>query len=380
MVKHTKIIINMFDKINQYFENLPRILLDELRKNSLILKKLDYNEIIAGICYLSALVCNKQVTKGSDLDVPGIPREKANKLTKRFLEYIDKDIITLYLKKSVLFSETRYDPINTIAFYDVENSIRAVNLSSDLLEQIWDSLPRPAKKNQKMKRYFKYKLDNPPLSTIISFIPQNTYLIDYVKGHGMSPIVKIPKFLNENLAYLLGAIRDGGIHYDLKNNAYKIHFEQNDYDYLEEEIQPRLQSLFELNTNITSRPDGVFQIQFASKPLYLLLSKCFGMREIHQFWKTPLLIRKAKLNIQKEYVKGFFDAEGTYEHLYHSWFKMDECEPLDFISKLLNYKFDIKCTKARRIKTNNEFNRFPAFQIFIHDYNEFLREILDVSS
>jgi len=380
MVKGKKISSKMFEKINQFFDDLPRILLNELRNNSLILKKLDYNEIIAGICYLSALICNKQITKGSTLNIPDIPKKRSNTLVKKFLEFIDNEIIKFFLDKNILLSETRYDPINTISFYDNENSIRTAYLPDDLLDNIWYSLPIAAKKDQKMKRYFKYKLDNPPLSTVLSFIPEDASRIDYIKGHGMSPIVKIPKFLDGNLAYLLGAIRDGGIHYDRRSNAYKVHFEQNDYDYLAEEIQPRLELLFEIDTEITPRPDGVYQIQFASKPIYILLSKCFGMREIHQFWNTPFTIKKARLDIKKEYIKGFFDAEGTYEHLYHSWFKKDECEPLDFISVLLNYDYDIRCTEPRRIKTNDEFNRFPAFQIYINDYQEFLREIMDLSS
>jgi hypothetical protein len=215
----------MFEEINKFFDNLPRILLEELRKNSLILKKLSYNEIIAGICYISALVCNKQITKGSDLELHQFPRKKAIRIVKRFLEYIDKEIIKLYLKKSILLSETRYTPIDTLGFYDIENSIRVVNLSKDISELIWNNLPPKVKKITKMKRYFKYKLDNPPLNTVIPFINYNTNLIKYLKGHGISPIVKIPKKLDKDLAYILGALRDGGIHYDLKNNAYKIHFE-----------------------------------------------------------------------------------------------------------------------------------------------------------
>jgi hypothetical protein len=104
------------------------------------------------------------------------------------------------------------------------------------------------------------------------------------------------------------------------------------------------------------------------------------MREIHQFWYTPMLIKDSSLDIKKEYIKGFFDGEGTYEHIYHSWFKNDECEPLDFISDFLNYSYDIRCTEPRRIKTNNHYNRIPAFQIYIQDYNNFLREIMDLSS
>ncbi|MFX0073402.1 MAG: hypothetical protein ACFFAO_20175, partial [Candidatus Hermodarchaeota archaeon] len=364
------------ETINKFFNDIPKILLDELRKNSLILNKLEYNHIIASISYLSSIICNKQITKKNNLNIPHIPKSDARALIKNFLEYIDNDIIKFLLEKNILLSETKYDPINTIAFYDEDQTIRAVRLQDDLLQKIWNGLPPIAQKNQKMKRYFKYKIDNPPLTLLIPFISEHSYLIDYVKGHGVSPVVKIPKVIDKDLAYLLGAIRDGGIHYDFKNNAYKIHFEQKSFAYLEEEIQPRLERVFDLETYITSRPDNVYQVQFASKPLYLLLSKCFGMREIHQFWRTPILIENADLYIQKEYIKGFFDAEGTYEHLYHSWFKYDECEPLEFISKALNDKFCIRCTEPRIIKTNDEFNRFTAYQIYINDFHKFQRLIM----
>ena len=97
----------------------------------------------------------------------------------------------------------KYDPINTIAFYDKEDTIRTVDLSDDINEYIWNSLPAPAKKNQKMKRYFKYRLDNPPLAIVISFVPNQLDSIEYVKGHGMSPVVRIPKSIDKDLAYIL---------------------------------------------------------------------------------------------------------------------------------------------------------------------------------
>jgi len=369
----------MFEEINRFFDNVPTIILDELRKKGNPLNNLCYDEIIASICYLCSIICNKQITRSTNLELPDIPKSIARDIIKTFLNYIDTKIINFYLDRYILLSETQYNPINTIALYDLEQTIRAVNIEDDVIEQIWNNLPLQVKKNKKIKRYFKYKLDNPPLSMVIGFLSGKTDDIDYVKGHGMSPIVRIPKIIDGDLSYLLGAIRDGGIHYDRKNNAYKIHFEQRDKNYLEEEIQPRLERLFDLDTKITPRSDGVHQIQFASKPLYLLLSKCFGMREIHQFWKTPILIEEAPFQIKKEYIKGFFDAEGTYEHIYHSWFKEDECPPLEFISNVLYYDSDIRCTEPRRIKTNTDFNRFPAYQIFINDYYNFQKEILESS-
>jgi intein-encoded DNA endonuclease-like protein len=203
--------------------------------------------------------------------------------------------------------------------------------------------------------------------------------IDYVKGHGASPIIKVPKMIDSDLSYILGALRDGGIHYDLQNNTYKIHFEEQNKEYLEQEIQSRLERLFELDTRITLRPDGVHQIQFASKPIYLLFSKCFGMREIQQFWNTPIMMRDAPKYLKREYIRGFFDAEGTIEHLYHSWFSSNECPPLKFISDVLNYELGIRCSEPLLTNTSSEFNRFPAFQIYINDYDRFKREVLGPS-
>ncbi len=367
----------MFEQINEFFYNLPRILINELDNNSPILKNLGNNEIIAGISYLYSIIYNKQITKSDNLITPNISKKRANELIKIFLKHIDSNIIKNYLESSVYLSEKEYNPIDTIEVYDNNNTIRVIGISDDLYDQIWNNLSNSARNNQKLKRYFLYRLDNPSLSTVLRCTSRGTCGINYLKGHGSSPIVKIPKAIDKDLAYILGALRDGGIHYDRNNDAYKIHFEQQEYQYLEDEIQPRLYKLFDLDTTIEPRPDGVNQIQFASKPLYILFSKCFGMREIQQFWKTPNLIENANLTIQKEYIKGFFDAEGTYEHIYHSWFHSTECPPLEFISHLLN-SIEIHCTEPRLIKTSSEFKRFPAFQIYINDYKRFLREIMDL--
>ena len=72
----------MFEKVNQFFNDIPRILLSELRKNSLIPNKLDYDELIAGISYLSALICNKPLIKGNNLNIPVITKKQANTIVK----------------------------------------------------------------------------------------------------------------------------------------------------------------------------------------------------------------------------------------------------------------------------------------------------------
>ena len=141
-----KIKKKLFEEINRFFDDLPRILLDELRNNSLVLNRMDYDEIIAGIYYLSSIICNKQITHNDDLNVPDIPKKRAREILKEFLEYIDAETIDFFLEKNILLSETSYNPINTIAFYDKDQTIRAVNLPDDLLELVWSNLPLTAKK------------------------------------------------------------------------------------------------------------------------------------------------------------------------------------------------------------------------------------------
>ena len=268
-------------------------------------------------------------------------------------------------------------PLFTIAESDKDHTIRVVKLPASLLEQIWMSLTPKEQSVNKMKRWFLYKLDNPPLSFVLKKLPACEDHIKLVKGHGLSQPVKIPRWLEFDLGYIMGAIRDGGIYHDKKSQAYKIHFAQKDRRYLEVEIVPRLDRLFGVSPVITKRPDGVHQIQLASKPLYLFLSKVFQMQEIQQYWETPDLVRTAPKVVKKAYIRGFHDAEGSSDHLYHSWYREGFCEPLQFISDVLNNEFNIRTTAPLRTKTNDEFDRFPAYQLFINDYTSFKREILD---
>ena len=274
--------------------------------------------------------------------------------------------------------EIKPSPLLLISKGDIQNSIRVTDIPKSLLLEIWNNLSFKQKQNTKFKRYFKYQLDNPPLSLVLRFHPLSEKKITYIKGHGMSKKVKIPNFLDQDLAYILGAIRDGGIHFDKKNIAYKIHFAQKNKEYLEIEIIPRLKRLFEITGTLSLRKDKVYQIQFASKPIYLLFSEVFGMKEIQQFWNTPKIVKNSPKMLKKIYIRGFYDAEGSKDHLYHSWYKEDECPPLQFISNILNNEFNIKTTNPLRIKTNNEFNRYPAYQLFINNYEKFKMEILGI--
>ena len=194
----------------------------------------------------------------------------------------------------------------------------------------------------------------------------------------MSKPIAIPQQINQDLAYLLGVIRDGGIHYDKKNKAYKIHFSQKNRKFLETEINSRLRKLFDITGKISKRKDGVYQLQFASKPIYLFFSEVFDMKEIQQYWDTPKQLVDTSKMLKKEYLLGFYDAEGSKDHIYHSWYREGECPPLEVLSDILNNEFKVRTTKPMRIKTDDEFNRYPAYQIFINDYLKFKKDIIGI--
>jgi len=282
--------------------------------------------------------------------------------------------------QEVDFAEIHPSPIETIALHDSNSTIRVVDLPDKIKDEIWSALSPREKEKGKFRRYFLYKLDLPPLRLVIEKAPHHTSEIESmrVKGHGASRAVRIPHILDVDLGYILGAIRDGGIHKDKKAKAFKVHFAQKDRSYLEREIVPRLEGLFgpELKPKIEQRTDGVHQIQFASKPIYLFFSEVCQMKEIQQYWETPHLMITAPKTIKKAYIRGFHDAEGSSDHLYHSWYLENGCEPLQFISDVLNREFHIRATAPMRMKTSGDYDRFPAYQVFINDYDHFKKEIL----
>lgn len=357
------------------FKDIAEKIHNDLKINNYPFKENDKS--VAGIIHLSSVISNEQIKKKDLQTLPEVSKKESHETIKDIIKHVNADLIENLLEENKLDTKNIKSLVGFIADHDNEHSIRVIDLPDSAIDKIWNNLSIEEKQDSKMKRYFKYRYDNPPLSTVVKYLPNHEKYIDNIKGHGVSQEVKIPTFIDDDLAYLVGAMRDGGVHYDINNDAYKIHYEQEDRKYLENEIQPRLERVFDLETRIEKRKDRVHQIQIASKPIHIIFSKLFEVREIQQFWDTPQLIKDAPPQIKKEYIRGFYDAEGTPEHIYHSWFRNDKCPPLEFISNVLNEEFDIKTTKPLKIKINELYNRFPAYQLFINDYKKFKEEILE---
>ena len=170
--------------------------------------------------------------------------------------------------------------------------------------------------------------------------------------------------MNRDLAYLLGAIRDGSLPKP-SNNKYEVTFACDWYrPWLTEIILNKVKNTFELPSekikiyevwsHKSKKP--YFRLKVYSKKLYQRIRE-FYPESNQELWTTPKIIKNSNLELQIEYIKGFYDAEGgcrNVERFLNGETKSMNCEvgirckhvkspnePLLFIRSILQ-KFDIK--------------------------------------
>lgn len=157
----------------------------------------------------------------------------------------------------------------------------------------------------------------------------------------------VPTFLTPGFAYFLGFLRDGTVTKH-KEAIYDVAIYQKDKEFLEKFIVPLGEFLFGKKLKI--RPSGAdFEWRLHSKSVFKLITSKFdypkSLRQIE--WPVPKLILDAPLEIQKWYIAGFVDAEGSVcmEHgkpviyVYQSWIG-EGTHPLESIKQMLR-KFTI---------------------------------------
>lgn len=145
--------------------------------------------------------------------------------------------------------------------------------------------------------------------------------------------IKIPKKLTKELAYLAGIFRDGGFS-DYKSEMV---ISQKDKEWLSR-IKELLESIFDITIRITGPriKDGCYYIKFRSVALYAFFDVVLEYKKFD--WKTPDIIKNSSVDMQKHYIKGFWEAEGSYSTGVQFFQSGDykSCEPLEDIKNMLD--------------------------------------------
>jgi len=135
-----------------------------------------------------------------------------------------------------------------------------------------------------------------------------------------SPVnIKIAKRMNKDLAYLLGVLyADGSLRniWLTDSNESRFRWEITITEERKENLEPvvaLLDKIFGIKTNVKAVYGGRwYRILFQSMILHRILHKLFEMPMGYKKGKLriPKLIKKAPLEIKKQFVIGFFDGDG----------------------------------------------------------------------
>lgn len=172
--------------------------------------------------------------------------------------------------------------------------------------------------------------------------------------------------MDKNLAYLLGALRDGHLY----NN--RIEFFSKSKEWMTE-LADILKQCSNKEASISLVKDIYWKCRLQNKKFYQELLKISEFKVPQSFWETPKAILNASKDLQRYYIGGFFDAEGCVSlvqkkylnvEFYHSWNHEFSCPPLEDIKKILN-KNNIKTSKVFIIKRPTIGRNYPLFRLII---------------
>jgi intein/homing endonuclease len=181
----------------------------------------------------------------------------------------------------------------------------------------------------------------------------------FLDGQNHKKNVKVPKVLTEGISYLLGALRDGSLIFPAS-----IEFSQKNINFLKN-IREILKIEFGVECKIygPQKKDGCYYIKLQSLGLFAILWTLSNWKR-GQF-NTPEIILSAPKELQRPYIKAFFDAEGSFKSngnpvIYQTWKDESGCPPLQDISKML-LNFGIK---SKLYGPYRGVNR-PSYELYI---------------
>ncbi len=203
--------------------------------------------------------------------------------------------------------------------------------------------------NIKIEKHQMYKwrrLNSFPLHFISKKYRNLLKNVKYIKsGTGSAHSkIRIPEKFSKDLAYLMGAMRDGSLIKSRGKHFVRL-YDTADAKWISS-VKEIFSKLFETEMHLRyNKKFDVAYLEISSKPLFSLMKILF---ENNMHKDVPEIIKTAPLEIQKSYIEGFFDAEGHVPHKntkrYQIDFTQKDPKSLEFVKKFLE-NFGIKCGK-----------------------------------
>ena len=113
--------------------------------------------------------------------------------------------------------------------------------------------------------------------------------------------------IDKDLAYLLGALRDASVDIRERKN-YEIKIAQKNKEWLQK-LQSIIKQKFGYKGKITRHGKNYYILRITQKRVVEKIMQLAEIKIPQILWNTPAIIKGQPLDVQKEYLKGFFDAE-----------------------------------------------------------------------
>lgn len=158
--------------------------------------------------------------------------------------------------------------------------------------------------------------------------------------------------MNQDFAYLLGALGDGCLVHRKHKGEYCVEYEQKICSWLSDSILPRFERLYGKSPEVKQRKSKLYRIRLYSKTAFLELSSAMQNLE---------LLSGESAVVKSHFIRGFFDAEGSVPKRkagtsYRLEIYQKDKSKLELISRLLSSEFGISCNKITNSRSVGQLN------------------------